>query len=146
MMRLRRLYPLLLLAVFLIGCLGHLLLRPKEEVSSPYYVTFSSENVNNLLLYSLPNLGETLCFSGISGRVTHISHAPCTLFARREGESISYVSLLYSDLKITLSVSASQKNGRLSIEGKPLFLGDNVTLLGTHFSLSARFSEFVAAF
>ena len=145
-MRARRLYPLLLLAVFLIGCLGHLLLRPKSEAIFPYYVTFCSENVNNLLLYSLPEEGETITFLEVSGKITHISHAPSILSSRRDGESIRRASLLYSDIKITLSVSASQKDGRLSFGEKALFLGDSVTLSGKQFALSARFTEFRAAF
>ena len=81
----RRLYPLLLLAVFLLGCLGHLLLKPKKEALFPYFVTFTSENVNNLLLYSLPNVGDALSFSGVSGEVLEIYHTPTTLHLRSEG-------------------------------------------------------------
>ena len=142
----RRLYPLLLLAVFLLGCLGHLLLKPKKEALFPYFVTFTSENVNNLLLYSLPNVGDALSFSGVSGEVLEIYHTPTTLHLRSEGETHARTSRLFSNVTLRLRIAAGEVGGRLTVGGAPLFLGDTVTLSGSRFTLSARFTGFRADF
>ena len=142
----RRLYPLFLAFVFLIGVTGHLLLRPKEEALSPYSLTFCTENVNNILLYSLPKEGERLSVLGIDATLLSCSHTPSVLRERHSGEALTRASRLYSTLTLTLTLPASEQNGRLSLGGKALFLGDTVTLVGENFSLPARFAGFCPDF
>lgn len=142
----KHLYPLLLAAVFLIGVMGHLILRPEKAEESPYTFTFCVENVNNILLYSVPNVGDTLSLYGADAAITALTHTPSLFTERREGELVTRESVLRSDLSFTLLLPACEQNGRLSVSGKPLFLGDTVTLLGTQFSLSARFVGFSPCF
>ena len=138
----RRIYPLLLAAVFLIGCVGHLLLRPKPEETGFYDLSFCSENVNNVLLLSMPTVGDTLAFSGCEGVLLSVAHTPHVLYGRREGEPLSHPSSLASDVTFCLRIPAGEANGRLSVGGKPLFIGDVISLSGANFSIHARFMGF----
>ena len=138
----KRLFPLLLLLVFLAGVAGHLLLRPEKEETRPYTLTFSMENVNNILLYSMPKEGDTLFLMGSKATLLSLSHTPRVLHERSSGETVTRHSRLYSAVTLTLAISASEQNGRLSVGGKALFLGDTVTLLGKNLSLPARFTQF----
>ena len=142
----RRVYPFLLVAVFLLGCLGHLLFRPKPPASAPCLLTLEVENANNLLLYSLPDVGDTVCISGISGKIVQAESTPRTLYERERGELFSRSSLFTSNVTFKVKVDASMKDGRLSLGAAPLFLGDTVTLSGNNFSFSARLREFSANF
>ena len=135
----RRLYPFFLLAVFLLGCVGHLLSRPKTVEEVPYTATFYLENVNSLLLYSLPKEGDVLRFLDTSGRLLRLSHEQETLYERDEGRLLSSPSLLHARVTLRLSVFAHEKDGRLYLGEKLLTVGEEVVLSGENFSVSAHF-------
>ena len=136
----KRLYPLFLAAVFLFGCLGHLLLQPKKEAGPPAVLSFSAENVNNLLLYSFPAEGTTLTLLGTECTLLEISHSGTILRARQGGRETARTSLLFSTVSIRVKAEVREKEGRLFVGEAPLFWGDTVTLLGENFSFSARFA------
>lgn len=142
----RRVFPFLLVSVFAIGCLGHLLLRPKPPASTPCLLTLEVENANNLLLYALPDVGDTVCISGGTGEVLQVTSAPRTLYEREQGTLLSRPSLFTSSVTFTVKVDAVLKDGRLSLGTSPLFLGDTVTLSGNNFSFSAHLRDFSANF
>lgn len=142
----RRIYVLLLFAVFLAGCLGHLLLQPKKEALSAYNLTFKAENVNNLLLFSFPEVGDTLHILETPCELLEVKCTPASLCARKDGETLSRSSRLFSTVTLRMRTKAHEANGRLSLGNTALFLGDTVTLSGEHFSLSARFTGFWADF
>ena len=142
----KHLYPLLLLAVLLLGCVGHLLLRPKEVPETPYFAAFRIENANNLLLYSLPEAGDRLAFFDVSGTILEIAHTPHTVRGRSEGELLSRPSTLFSELTVTLLVQGHEKEGRFYLGERLLTLGEEVILSGENFSVCAHFVSFKTGF
>ena len=142
----KRLFSLLLLAVFLIGCLGHLYLRPRTAEEFPYQLTFCSKNVNNLLLYAVPKEGETITVAGAEAVVLRTFFAPTTLSARQRGETLHRPSSLSSDVTLTLKAYGHEQGGCFYLGTQLLSLGACVVLKGQNFALSASFTEAKAGF
>lgn len=136
----KRLYPFFLAAVFLFGSLGHLLLQPKKEAGTPMVLSFSAENVNNLLLYSFPAKGTTLTLFDTECTLWEMAHSGTVLRTRQSGRETTRASLLFSTVVIRVKAEVREKEGRLFVGETPLFWGDTVTLVGENFSISARFT------
>lgn len=136
----RRWYYLLLLFVFLLGCLGHWGFKPKSAEEIPHTLTFKADNVNNLLLYALPREGDAVAIADARGYLSAVTHAPAPLYARKDGALLCQPSRLFSELTFAVTLSAHEKNGQLYLGERLLSLGEEITLCGENFALSARFT------
>lgn len=142
----RRPFFLLLTAIFLVGCLGHLLLRqhPPEEV--PCTLTFEAENVSGFLQFSLPEAGAHVTLLDTPAEVWEVTWEPSVLYSRQGERLCTRPGILCAHLTVRVRANASVREGELSLGEKRLFLGDTVTLSGDHFAVSAHFTGFSVDF
>ena len=135
----RILFPLILIFVFLFGCVGHWVGKPPPNKESFYTLTVIHENVNNALLSSLPKEGDTLFFGKTECKLSRIEISPTLLCFRDKGTMLQTESSLYSKVSFSLTLLAHEKDGRLYLDARQLPLGESDILTGENFALSVIF-------
>lgn len=133
------LFPLFLAFLFLFGCVGHWIGKPQAEEESFYTLTLIHDNVNNALLSSLPQEGETLFFGEAACTLSGIEVAPTLLYFRDKGRMRQTESRLCSAVTFSITVAAHCKDGRLFLGARQLPLGECDILSGENFALSVIF-------
>ena len=140
------LFPLLLLCAFLLGGIGHIILRPAPVSEQDYALILRAEKVSANLRFSLPEEGTHLFVDGRSATLIRMTIAPALLHTHENGREISRPSLLFDTIFFTISVKAHQKDGRIYLGDRMLLVGDSVTLSGKNLRISAPLWDFRTVF
>ena len=139
-------FPLLLLAAFLFGAVGHILFRPLPAEEKSYTLMLRTEDIPALLSYALPAVGDPLSLDGVSATVISLeTQAPVREF-RKEGQLLSLPSRLFCTHILTIRIQAHEKEGRLYLGDRMLLRGDAVCISGQNFAISAILWDFNAVF
>ena len=140
------LFYLLLVFLFLFGCIGHHFSLPKPVEEKTYSILLKSENVNNALLCCLPKAGAKLRLGESDGTLIALTHTPSLLRFRDRGCMRERDSLLSSTVCFSLKVSAHTKDGRFYLGTRQLPLGESDVLVGENFAISVVFCGISDAF
>lgn len=140
------LFPLLLLCAFLLGGVGHILLRPAPVAEQDYTLVFRAEKLTANLRFSLPKEGARLFIDERPATIKETVTLPAPLYSRENGSEESRPSLLYDTIFFTLSVKAHQKEGRLYLGDRMLLVGDTVALSGENLRIYAVLWDFRTVF
>ena len=142
----KKLFSLLLLCAFLLGAIGHILLRPAPIPEQTYTLVFRSQALTANLRPSLPKEGAILFVNGRAATLTQKTVTPFLLYGHENGQEAIRKSLLSDTVFFTVSVKAHQKDGRLYLGERMLLVGDEVTLSGENFRISAVLWDFQTVF
>ena len=140
------LFRFLLVAIFLVGAIGHIFLGSPPEQEGNMRLTLTVEEASAFLLFALPEAGDTVKVMEKEGRIAAIEQRTPLLIGRKEGVTVTRPATLTETLVFTVSLSAHEKEGRLYLGERMLLIGDTVTIYGENLAFSARLTAFAPFF
>ena len=132
----KRVFPLILLFVFLFSLFGFYLFGSKENESHTLYLTLRRARCDNALALRLTDGEYTGTLDGTPCKILSVRCEPSVCYAYENGESRRYTSCLFSDVTLTLTLEGSVRNGMPYADGTFLSLGKRV-----HLSSAAFYGE-----
>lgn len=139
-------FLLVLTAVFLIGVIGHILLRTPKEEAMETEITLAVEGVSAFLSPSLPHAGDRVTLLSEQGVLTAVRCCERLLVGRESGATVARPSTLTRNLTLTLRLPAHVREGRLYVGDRMLLMGDSIPLSGENYGFSARLTAFTPLF